>query len=111
MRVTLVEDVEYSVSILKPKVPLAKAMQLTLPKNPTPCLQPQYLNKEARAVCLQVFKQHSYNPKPLQKYLKSLRLISIDNAPCVYLNSQDKLQTFKSSNALCVALQKHFTKE
>ncbi|WP_240451676.1 hypothetical protein [Helicobacter sp. L8] len=85
VRVTLVEDVEYSVSILKPKVPLAKAMQLTLTKNPTPCLQPQYLNKEARAVCLQVFKQHSYNPKPLQKYLKSLRLVSIETRPVCIL--------------------------
>ncbi|CCB79197.1 hypothetical protein HBZC1_02110 [Helicobacter bizzozeronii CIII-1] len=74
--------------------------------NPTACLQPQYLNKEAKATCLQIFQQHTYNPKPLQNYLKSLRLISIDNAPCVYLNSKDKLQAFKSDNALCLALQK-----
>ncbi|WP_233710543.1 hypothetical protein, partial [Helicobacter salomonis] len=83
------------------------AMQMILPKTPTACLQPQYLNQEAKAVCLQIFKQHSYNPKPLQKYLKSLRLLSIDNAPCVYLNSKDKLQSFKSDNAICLALQKH----
>ncbi|WP_233711360.1 hypothetical protein [Helicobacter salomonis] len=87
------------------------AMQMILPKTPTPCLQPQYLNQEAKAVCLQIFEQHSYNPKPLQKYLNSLRLLSIDNAPCVYLSSKDKLQMFKSSNALCLALQKHLTKE
>ncbi|WP_104733427.1 hypothetical protein [Helicobacter felis] len=86
------------------------AMQMILPKYPTPCLQPQYLNKEAKAVCLQIFKQHTYNPKPLQKYLNSLRLISIDNTPCVYLNSQDKLQAFKSNNAICMALQKHLEK-
>ncbi|WP_104640005.1 hypothetical protein, partial [Helicobacter bizzozeronii] len=58
-----------------------------------------------------IFQQHSYNPKPLQKYLNSLRLISIDNAPCVYLNAGDKLQLFKSSNALCLALQTNLTKE
>ncbi|WP_233711291.1 hypothetical protein [Helicobacter salomonis] len=87
------------------------AMQMILPKTPTPCLQPQYLNQEAKAACLQIFKQHTYDPKPLQKYLNSLRLISIDNAPCVYLNSKDKLQTFKSKNTLCLALQKHLTKE
>ncbi|WP_104684781.1 glycoside hydrolase [Helicobacter bizzozeronii] len=74
--------------------------------NPTACLQPQYLNKEAKATCLQIFQQHTYDPKPLQKYLNSLRLISINNAPCVYLNSKDKLQAFKSDNALCLALQK-----
>ncbi|TSA79988.1 hypothetical protein FNE76_07685 [Helicobacter mehlei] len=89
---------------------MTEAMQMILPDKPTPCLQPQYLNKEAKAVCLQIFQKHTYNPKPLQKYLNSLRLISIDNAPCVYLNSQDKLQAFKSNNALCLALQKHFTK-
>ncbi|WP_120955982.1 hypothetical protein [Helicobacter mehlei] len=86
-------------------------MQLTLPQNPTICLQPRYLDKESKALCLQIFQQHSYDPKPLQKYLNSLRLISIDNAPCVYLNSKDQLQTFKSNNALCLALQKHLTKE
>ncbi|WP_235853077.1 hypothetical protein [Helicobacter labacensis] len=86
------------------------AMQMILPKYPTPCLQPQYLNKEARATCLQIFKQRTYNPQPLQKYLKSLRLISIDNAPCVYLNSKDKLQTFKSNSAICLTLQKNLNK-
>ncbi|WP_199770047.1 hypothetical protein [Helicobacter felis] len=89
---------------------MTTAMQNILPKNPTPCLQPQYLNKEAKATCLQIFQQHSYDPKPLQKYLNSLRLISIDNAPCVYLNSKDKLQSFKSDNAICLALQKHLEK-
>ncbi|WP_233707217.1 hypothetical protein [Helicobacter bizzozeronii] len=58
-----------------------------------------------------MFQQHTYNPKPLQKYLKSLRLISIDESPCVYLNTSDKLQLFKSSNALCLALQTNLTKE
>ncbi|GMB93201.1 hypothetical protein NHP200010_09140 [Helicobacter bizzozeronii] len=111
LRITPAEDDEYTFSILKPKVPLAKAMQRTLTQNPTPCLQPQYLNQEAKAVCLQIFQQHSYNPKPLQNYLNSLRLLSIDNAPCVYLNSQDKLQVFKSDNALCLALQTNLTKE
>ncbi|WP_120955721.1 glycoside hydrolase [Helicobacter mehlei] len=79
--------------------------------HPTACLQPQYLNKEAKATCLQIFQQHTYDPKPLQKYLKSLRLISIDNAPCVYLNSQDKLQAFESDKTICLALQKNLTKE
>ncbi len=79
--------------------------------HPTACLQPQYLNQEAKDICLQTFKQHTYDPKPLQKYLKSLRLVSIDNAPCVYLNASDKLQLFKSSNALCLALQTNLKKE
>ncbi|MFC3848339.1 hypothetical protein ACFOPX_07415 [Helicobacter baculiformis] len=111
LRITPAEDDAYIFSILKPKVPFAQAMQRTLTQNPTICLQPQYLNKESKALCLQIFQQHSYDPKPLQKYLNSLRLISIDNAPCVYLNSKDKLQSFKSDNAICLALQKHFTKE
>ncbi|WP_285657243.1 hypothetical protein, partial [Helicobacter bizzozeronii] len=90
---------------------MTAAMQMILPNKPTPCLQPQYLNQEARATCLQIFQQHSYNPKPLHKYLKSLRLISIDESPCVYLNTSDKLQLFKSSNALCLALQTNLKKE
>ncbi|CAM2811729.1 hypothetical protein [Helicobacter felis] len=111
VRMVLAEDDFYTIpSVFKPKVPLAKAMQRTLTQNPTICLQPQYLNQEAKAVCLQIFKQHTYNPKPLQKYLNSLRLISIDNAPCVYLNSKDKLQSFKSDNAICLALQKNLEK-
>ncbi|CCF81363.1 hypothetical protein HBZS_118140 [Helicobacter bizzozeronii CCUG 35545] len=38
-------------------------------------------------------------------------MISIDESPCVYLNTSDKLQLFKSSNALCLALQTNLTKE
>ncbi|WP_233705235.1 hypothetical protein [Helicobacter bizzozeronii] len=90
---------------------MTEAMQMILPNKPTPCLQPQYLNQEAKAVCLQIFQQHSYNPQPLHKYLKSLRLISIDESPCVYLNTSDTLQLFKSSNALCQALQTNLKKE
>ncbi len=86
-------------------------MQITLPNNSTACLQPQYLNKDAKGVCLQIFQRHTYNPKPLQKYLNSLRLLSIDNTPRVYLNSQDKLQSFKSNDAICLALQNHLTKD
>ncbi|WP_233705839.1 hypothetical protein [Helicobacter felis] len=112
VRMVLAEDDFYTIpSVFKPKVPLAKAMQRTLTQNPTICLQPQYLNQEAKATCLQIFQQHTYDPKPLQEYLNSLRLISIDNAPCVYLNSQDKLQRFKSDNAICLALQKHLAEE
>ncbi|WP_120951845.1 glycoside hydrolase [Helicobacter sp. L8] len=79
--------------------------------HPTACLQPKYLNSEAKATCLDIFQQHTYNPKPLQKYLKSLRLVSTNNAPCVYLNASDKLQLFKPSNALCLALQTNLKKE
>ncbi|WP_104706464.1 glycoside hydrolase [Helicobacter bizzozeronii] len=92
----------YTDTLLHPE----KVSKDRLSANPTACLQPQYLNKEAKATCLQIFQQHTYDPKPLQEYLKSLRLLSINNAPCVYLNSKDKLQAFKSDNTICLALQK-----
>uniref|UniRef100_UPI001F34A60D hypothetical protein n=1 Tax=Helicobacter bizzozeronii TaxID=56877 RepID=UPI001F34A60D len=82
-----------------------------LKNHPTMCLNPKYLSPKSKQTCLQLFKTQTYNTKDIQEQLHLVRLISIDNAPCVYLNSQDKLQVFKSDNAICLVLQKHLTKE
>ncbi|WP_233704201.1 hypothetical protein [Helicobacter bizzozeronii] len=82
-----------------------------LKNHPTMCLNPKYLSPKSKQTCLQLFKTQSYNAKDIQEQLHLVRLISIDDSPCVYLNSQDKLQVFKSDDAICLVLQKHLTKE
>ncbi|GMB92824.1 hypothetical protein NHP200010_05350 [Helicobacter bizzozeronii] len=81
-----------------------------LQEHPTICLNPRYLSLKHQQTCLQVFKTQTYNRADLNNYLKTMRLVAIDAIPCMYLDSKDRLQTFKSSNALCVALQKNLTK-
>ncbi|WP_235853012.1 hypothetical protein [Helicobacter labacensis] len=80
-------------------------------ENPTICLNPRYLSAKHQQACLQVFKTQTYKQADLNDYLKAMRFISIDTIPCMYLDPRDKLQIFKSSNAICVALQKHLVKE
>ncbi len=82
-----------------------------LKDHPTMCLSPKYLSPKSQQTCLQLFKAQTYNTKDIQEQLHLVRLISIDDSPCVYLDPKDKLQIFKSNNAICVALQKHLTKE
>ncbi|WP_104757640.1 tRNA methyltransferase [Helicobacter salomonis] len=77
-----------------------------LKDHPTMCLSPKYLSAQSQQTCLKLFQAQTYNAKDIQEQLHLVRLISIDDAPCVYLDPKDKLQTFKSNNALCVALQK-----
>ncbi|WP_235852483.1 tRNA methyltransferase [Helicobacter vulpis] len=84
-----------------------KILKDTLKAHPTMCLSPKYLSAKSQQTCLQLFKTQSYNAKDIQDQLHLVRLISIDDSPCVYLDPKDKLQAFKSKNALCVALQKH----
>ncbi|WP_199766052.1 tRNA methyltransferase [Helicobacter salomonis] len=78
----------------------------TLKDHPTMCLSPKYLSPKSKQTCQQLFQSQTYNTKDIQEQLHLVRLIAIDDSPCVYLDPKDKLQTFKSNNALCVALQK-----
>ncbi|GMB92825.1 hypothetical protein NHP200010_05360 [Helicobacter bizzozeronii] len=82
-----------------------------LKDHPTMCLSPKYLSPKSQQACLQLFQAQTYNTKDIQDQLHLVRLISIDDSPCVYLNASDKLQLFKSSNALCLALQTNLKKE
>ncbi|WP_235853013.1 tRNA methyltransferase [Helicobacter labacensis] len=82
-----------------------------LKDHPTMCLSPKYLSPKSQQTCLQLFKTQTYNAKDIQEQLHLVRLISIDESPCVYLDPKDKLQIFKSDNALCVVLQKNLVKE
>ncbi|TSA86677.1 hypothetical protein FNE76_01600 [Helicobacter mehlei] len=70
------------------------------------CLSPKYLSPKSRQTCLQLFQAQTYNAQDIQEQLHLVRLISIDDAPCVYLDPKDKLQVFKSNNAICQTLQK-----
>ncbi|WP_104749842.1 tRNA methyltransferase [Helicobacter cynogastricus] len=88
-----------------------KILKDTLKDHPTMCLSPKYLSPKSQQTCLQLFQEQTYNTKDIQEQLHLVRLISIDNAPCVYLDPKDKLQAFKSDNVLCLALQKHLNKE
>ncbi|WP_104729196.1 hypothetical protein [Helicobacter felis] len=77
-----------------------------LKDNPTMCLSPKYLSPQSKQICQQLFQAQTYNAKDIQEQLHIVRLISIDDSPCVYLDPKDQLQAFKSKNALCLALQK-----
>ncbi|WP_104624673.1 hypothetical protein [Helicobacter felis] len=83
-----------------------KILKDTLKDHPTMCLSPKYLSPKSQQTCLQLFQAQTYDAKDIQEQLHLVRLISIDDSPCVYLDPKDKLQIFKSSNALCLALQK-----
>ncbi|WP_104692353.1 tRNA methyltransferase [Helicobacter felis] len=83
-----------------------KILKDTLKDHPTMCLSPKYLSAKSQQTCLQLFKAQTYNAKDIQEQLHIVRLISIDDSPCVYLDPKDKLQVFKSDNTLCQALQK-----
>ncbi|WP_121022289.1 hypothetical protein [Helicobacter vulpis] len=77
----------------------------TLQRHPQLCLKPKYLRQKFQQACLNIFKDRTYSPSALQTALSGLALVNIDSTPCLYLNSQDKLQAFKSDNAICLALQ------
>ncbi len=83
-----------------------KILKDTLKDHPTMCLSPKYLSAKSQQTCLQLFQEQTYNTKDIQEQLHLVRLISIDESPCVYLDPKDKLQIFKSNNALCQSLQK-----
>ncbi|WP_233709741.1 tRNA methyltransferase [Helicobacter salomonis] len=77
-----------------------------LKDHPTMCLSLKYLSPKSKQTCLQLFQAQTYNAKDIQEQLHLVRLLSIDESPCVYLDHKDKLQAFKSDNAICLALQK-----
>ncbi|CAM2811612.1 hypothetical protein [Helicobacter felis] len=83
-----------------------KILKDTLKDHPTMCLSPKYLSPKSQQTCLQLFQSQTYNAKDIQEQLHLVRLISIDDSPCVYLDPKDKLQTFKSDNEICLALQR-----
>ncbi|WP_120951067.1 tRNA methyltransferase [Helicobacter sp. L8] len=83
-----------------------KILKDTLKDNPTMCLSPKYLSAQSKQTCQQLFQANTYDTKDIQEQLHIVRLLSIDDSPCVYLDPKDKLQVFKSDNALCQALQK-----
>ncbi|WP_104625105.1 hypothetical protein [Helicobacter felis] len=72
---------------------------------PQLCLLPKYLSKKAKRACLVVLKSP---PKSvldsLRTLLKQMRLLSVDDVPCLYLNPQGEIQHFKSKSAICRAL-------
>ncbi|WP_205589514.1 hypothetical protein [Helicobacter labacensis] len=78
----------------------------SLKKRPSLCLAPQYLSPKTQQTCLRLFEENTYDTDALKSYIQDLRLINIDDKPCFFLDAQDKIQTFKSKNALCVALQR-----
>ncbi|WP_104740017.1 tRNA methyltransferase [Helicobacter bizzozeronii] len=88
-----------------------KILKDTLKDHPTMCLSPKYLSLKSQQTCLQLFQEQTYNTKDIQDQLHLVRLLSIDDSPCVYLDPKDKLQIFKSNNALCQALQKNLAKK
>ncbi|MFC3847263.1 hypothetical protein ACFOPX_01770 [Helicobacter baculiformis] len=89
-----------------PSMTTKEAMAIFIPKNPSVCFNPQFLNQEAKEVCLHTFQNQTYARKPLKEYLRTLRLISIGTAPCLYLKGKRTITRFKSQDSLCLALQK-----
>ncbi|MFC3848340.1 tRNA methyltransferase [Helicobacter baculiformis] len=87
-----------------------KILKDTLKAHPTMCLSPKYLSPQSKQTCQQLFQAQTYNAKDIQEQLHLVRLVSIDESPCVYLDPNDKLQAFKSNSAICVALQEHLEK-
>ncbi|WP_210647458.1 hypothetical protein [Helicobacter salomonis] len=73
--------------------------------NPTPCFAPQYLSAQSVQNCQHIFKAQSFNPLYLKDYIRSVRLLSIGNSPCLYLNAQEQLSGFDSKEPACLALQ------
>ncbi len=88
-----------------------KILKDTLKAHPTMCLSPKYLSPQSKQICQQLFQAQTYNAKDIQEQLHLVRLVSIDESPCVYLNSSDKLQLFKTTNPLCLALQTNLQKD
>ncbi|WP_162982677.1 tRNA methyltransferase [Helicobacter vulpis] len=83
-----------------------KILKDTLKDHPTMCLSPKYLSPQSKQTCQQLFQSQTYNAKDIQEQVQLVRLLSIDDTPYVYLDPKDKLQVFKSDNAICQALQK-----
>ncbi|WP_104683377.1 hypothetical protein [Helicobacter felis] len=91
----------YIDSIRRPELISAERLRA----NPTPCFAPQYLSTQSVQNCQHIFKAQSFNPLYFKDYLRSVRLLSIGNSPCLYLNAQEQLSGFDSKEPACLALQ------
>ncbi|WP_104686264.1 hypothetical protein [Helicobacter felis] len=82
-----------------------KSAHTRILNQPQLCLLPKYLSQKAKRACLVVLKSP---PKSvldsLRTLLKQMRLLSVDDVPCLYLNPQGEIQHFKSKSAICRAL-------
>ncbi|WP_162984098.1 hypothetical protein [Helicobacter felis] len=91
----------YIDSIRRPELISAERLRA----NPTPCFAPQYLSAQSVQNCQSIFKAQSFNPLYFKDYIRSVRLLSIGNSPCLYLNAQEQLSGFDSKEPACLALQ------
>ncbi|WP_104689964.1 hypothetical protein [Helicobacter felis] len=91
----------YMDSIQRPKLISAERLRA----NPTPCFAPQYLSAQSVQNCQNIFKAQSFNPLYFSHYLRSVRLLSMGNSPCLYLNAEEQLSGFDSKEPACLALQ------
>ncbi|WP_120952295.1 hypothetical protein [Helicobacter sp. L8] len=73
--------------------------------NPTPCFAPQYLREQSVQNCQNIFKAQNFNPRYFKDYIRSVRLLSIGNSPCLYLDAEEQLSGFDSKEPACLALQ------
>ncbi|WP_104725856.1 glycoside hydrolase [Helicobacter felis] len=73
--------------------------------NPTPCFTPKYLNQQSVHDCQLILEKQNFNSSKIRDYLESMRLLSVDNSPCLYLHGKEQLRAFNSKNPLCQALQ------
>ncbi|WP_104695427.1 hypothetical protein [Helicobacter salomonis] len=91
----------------QPRSPQKPLKLSAIVQRPSVCLLGTLLDPLSYQTCLNAFKKPPANLyHNLKSHLTTQRLLSVENTPCMYLNPQNKLQIFKSSNAICLALQK-----
>ncbi|WP_120951848.1 hypothetical protein [Helicobacter sp. L8] len=82
-----------------------------LQDRPAICLHPKYLTPKLQQECVVALNSLPKDSQILKTQLQRLRLFSVHDNPCAYLNPQNKLQTFPSKNALCQALQQRLQQD
>ncbi|MFC3848337.1 hypothetical protein ACFOPX_07405 [Helicobacter baculiformis] len=91
----------------QPRSPQKPLKLSAIVQRPSVCFLGALLDPLSQQTCLNALKKPPANLyHNLKSYLKTQRLLSVENTPCLYLNLQDKFQIFKSDNAICQALQK-----
>ncbi len=73
--------------------------------NPTSCFTPKYLNQQSVQNCQLILEKQRFDESKIRDYLESMRLLSVDGSPCLYLHTKEQLRGFNSKNPLCQALQ------
>ncbi|WP_104751498.1 glycoside hydrolase [Helicobacter salomonis] len=73
--------------------------------NPTSCFTPKYLNQQSVQNCQLILEKQRFDESKIRDYLESMRLLSVDGSPCLYLHGKEQLRGFNSKNPLCQALQ------